>query len=189
MSRAASSTNFVVASAPLTPAVQRARLGSPIRWQQQASFSVMPADKLRKRVEEINERFVEAREEISYALEEEGTVYFEEEVITVRFTLHGSVRCRRLFTCRSVGVCIVPSQQVAKASSRTTLQTQHPSNNNSFDCWQAQAIADAALKMWTELLAELSDETQRTELQRSMGMKMEQLRAESKEMFDRLTDH
>jgi hypothetical protein len=43
--------------------------------------------------------------------------------------------------------------------------------------------------MWAELLGDLPDEQQRTELQRSMGMKMEQLRAESKEMFDRLTDH
>ena len=99
------------------------------------AFSVMPEDDLRKRVEAINEKFVEAREEIEYALEEEGTVYFEEEVT------------------------------------------------------MAREIADDALKMWRELIADLSDDAQRTELQRSMGMKMEQLKAESQLLFDRLVEH
>jgi len=44
------------------------------------SFSTMAENQLQKRIDEINEKFVEAREELEYALEEEGTVYFEEEV-------------------------------------------------------------------------------------------------------------
>eukprot|EP00750_Incisomonas_marina_P002415 INCI12290.1.p1 GENE.INCI12290.1~~INCI12290.1.p1 ORF type:complete len:158 (-),score=37.38 INCI12290.1:577-1050(-) len=99
------------------------------------TFSVMPEGDLRKRVEAINEKFVEAREEIEYALEEEGTVYFEEEVT------------------------------------------------------MAREIADDALKMWRELIDDLPDDAQRTELQRSMGMKMEQLKAESQLLFDRLVEH
>lgn len=99
------------------------------------AFSVMPEGDLRKRVEAINEKFVEAREEIEYALEEEGTVYFEEEVT------------------------------------------------------MAREIADDALKMWRELIDDLPDDAQRTELQRSMGMKMEQLKAESQLLFDRLVEH
>ena len=53
------------------------------------AMSVMPEDTLRKRVEEINEKFVEAREELEFAREEEGTVYFEEEVtmVCVKFVI------------------------------------------------------------------------------------------------------
>jgi hypothetical protein len=54
---------------------------------------------------------------------------------------------------------------------------------------QARGIADGALKLWHELLADLDDDAQRGELQRSMGMKMEQLKAESQQLLDRLSDH
>ena len=43
--------------------------------------------------------------------------------------------------------------------------------------------------MWRVLLGDLPDDAQRKELQRSMGMKMEQLKAESQLVFDRLVEH
>ncbi|CAK0769881.1 hypothetical protein CVIRNUC_003712 [Coccomyxa viridis] len=71
----------------------------------------------------INDAFVEARDEIEYAVEESETVYFEESLKTAQ-----------------------------------------------------EAVAEA-LGQFNDLLDSL-DETERGKLQRSMGMKMEQLKAE-----------
>ena len=43
--------------------------------------------------------------------------------------------------------------------------------------------------MWKALLDDMKDDDQRGELQRSMGMKMEQLVIESEELFQMLIDH
>jgi len=54
---------------------------------------------------------------------------------------------------------------------------------------QARAVAAEAVELWDKLLEDLVDDDQRHKLQRSMGMKMEQLKGESQMLFDRLTDH
>ncbi len=77
---------------------------------------------------QINDLFVEAREEIAYAQEDAGTTYF----------------------------------------------------NDSYD--DAKGLVDQVLTQWTELLSGLDDENERGKVQRSMGLKMEQLKAELQQL-------
>ena len=58
-----------------------------------------------------------------------------------------------------------------------------------FATGQAREVAKEATDMWKALLDDMKDDDQRGELQRSMGMKMEQLVIESEELFQMLIDH
>jgi hypothetical protein len=76
---------------------------------------------------QINDLFVEAREEIAYAQEDAGTTYF----------------------------------------------------NDSYD--DAKGLVDKVLEQWDSLLGGL-EESERGRVQRSMGLKMEQLKAELQQL-------
>ena len=54
---------------------------------------------------------------------------------------------------------------------------------------QARKVVDETLEMWATLLNEIESDERRDELKRSNGMRMEQLRVESDNLFQKLVDH
>ena len=48
-------------------------------WRVQARWYTLDSDEHRQRVNELNDAFVEARDEIEYAEESRGTTYYNEE--------------------------------------------------------------------------------------------------------------
>jgi hypothetical protein len=111
---------------PLIPAV-RPWFASPscVQHRCQSTFS----DATRKKIDSINDKFAEAREEIGMAMEVAGTTYFNEEAE------------------------------------------------------EARKVAQDVLDRFDALQASLPDK-ERGELSRSMGLKMEQLKAELKMLRD-----
>ncbi|CAG9460705.1 unnamed protein product [Pedinophyceae sp. YPF-701] len=87
----------------------------------------MTEAEIQKMIDEINDKFVEARDEIEFAQEDAETTYFNES------------------------------------------------------CEAAREITQEALDMFNALLSRLDDD-ERGKLQRSMGMKMEQLKAELEQL-------
>ena len=99
-----------------------------------ASGAPLSPEDMKRRVDDINDSFTEAREEIEAAMEAVGTTYFNEEAE------------------------------------------------------YAQEVTERTLAMYYELCDELSEE-ERGKLQRAMGMKMEQLKAELKQIDHAHDDH
>lgn len=99
-----------------------------------ASGATLSPEDMKRRVDDINDSFTEAREEIEAAMEAVGTTYFNEEAE------------------------------------------------------YAQEVTERTLAMYYELCDELSEE-ERGKLQRAMGMKMEQLKAELKQIDHAHDDH
>ena len=83
---------------PLPAMYQRRNIVTPQGLGVLRNFGISSEDDIKRRLDEINDKFVEARDEIEYALEEEGTVYFEEEVEMVSSSTQGSKsKSRTLF--------------------------------------------------------------------------------------------
>ena len=110
----------------------------------------LSADELRREMDNLNDLFVEARDEIEYAEEAKETTYFNEEAEAAQeavdgaFYLHG-LRLIPLFHSRIPGA--------------------------------------AAMDAYNQLLDKLDDEAKQ-QLQRSNGLKMEQLKGELAMMLD-----
>eukprot|EP01025_Chloroclados_australasicus_P014572 TRINITY_DN16846_c0_g1_i1.p2 TRINITY_DN16846_c0_g1~~TRINITY_DN16846_c0_g1_i1.p2 ORF type:complete len:129 (-),score=12.67 TRINITY_DN16846_c0_g1_i1:379-765(-) len=86
-------------------------------------------ENLQSEIDDLNDKFATAREEIELAKEDAETVYFNESHAT------------------------------------------------------AKQIVDEVMEKWQQVLAQVEEE-ERSKLQRSMGLKMEQLKAEFKELDD-----
>lgn len=123
-------------------------------------------------VDIINEKFAEAREEIEFAREDAGGR---------RQAAHPHTRCRQLRAWRSAAAWPPPAPPPAAAVAAASCQchTETVYFNDSAD--EARRVVGEVLDRWAALLQRLPADEQ-AKLQRAMGLKMEQLRAELREL-------
>ena len=120
---------------------------------------------LTTQIDSINDQFVEARDEIEYAKEEVGTTYFNESADAAKAAVAGVLE-------KYQG--ILEKLRCDPASEDRSMQCLAAISN------QCHVSVHHPTALWCS-------EEERGKLQRSMGMKMEQLRAEV-ELLDTLHD-
>ena len=111
----------------------------------------LSADELRREMDNLNDLFVEARDEIEYAEEAKETTYFNEEAEAAQEAVDGTFYF-------------------------------HGSRGISLFYLFCESLA-AAMGAYNQLLDKLDDEAKQ-QLQRSNGLKMEQLKGELAMMLD-----